>query len=177
MKNRLIRLLPAALLAAATAAQADTLLGTLNGKNFYLTSAATTWTAQEAYAVGLGGHLASIHSLAEQNLISAGVAANYSATSFVWIGFTDQVTEGNFQWSDGSAVNYTFWNSGEPNDASGEDYAVINWNTTTGQWNDLPNNAYNSQAVYELSSVPGPAAIAPFVLGSLATLRRRRKAR
>lgn len=175
MSNVNIRLLAASLIAgAAVAAHADIYIGSYAGQSYFLTSQAGGWTALESYAQSLGTHLVSVHSLTEQNIISAGVAANASSTPFVWIGFTDQVTENDFQWSDGSAVDFTFWSGGEPNDANGEDYTVINW-AAGGEWNDLPDNFYNSQGVYALPGVPGPAALASFATGALATLRRRRR--
>ena len=55
-----------------------------------------------------------------------------------WIGYTDEDSEGNFEWVSGSSSGYTNWNSGEPNDAGfgGEDCAVLSY--FGGDWNDLP---------------------------------------
>jgi len=38
-----------------------------------------------------------------------------------WIGLTDVDEEGQFIWLDGSAAEYTNWNSGEPNNWSGNE--------------------------------------------------------
>jgi len=54
------------------------------------------------------------------------VAARQFTASNLWIGFTDQASEGTWEWISGEAVTYTNWASGEPNDANGEDYAVMN---------------------------------------------------
>ncbi len=51
-----------------------------------------------------------------------------------WIGFNDQVTEGNFQWVSGVAVTYTNWPPAEPNDLNGEDCTEVR--TESGLWND-----------------------------------------
>ena len=40
-----------------------------------------------------------------------------------------------YKWSDGSAVNYTNWGSGEPNDADGTDDCV-EYNSGMRKWND-----------------------------------------
>jgi len=51
------------------------------------------------------------------------------------IGFTDQVDEGNFVWSDGTEVDYTNWGGGEPNDwGNNEDCTVLK---PQGYWNDV----------------------------------------
>ena len=63
------------------------------------------------------------------------------ASGFIelWIGFTDEEEEGNWQWVTGEEVTYTNWAGGEPNDAGGaEDWAHF-WND--GTWNDHTQNA------------------------------------
>lgn len=52
-----------------------------------------------------------------------------------WIGLDDSVEEGTFLWSDGSALGWDAWASGEPNDwGDAEDCAEAR---PDGQWNDL----------------------------------------
>ena len=36
-----------------------------------------------------------------------------------WIGFEDSAASGGFIWTDGTFVDYSNWNSGEPNDRNG----------------------------------------------------------
>jgi len=51
-----------------------------------------------------------------------------------WIGFTDEDEEGQFRWLDGSAAEYTNWNSGEPNNWAGNEQCTeMNGH---GGWND-----------------------------------------
>lgn len=51
----------------------------------------------------------------------------------VWLGFTDQATEGTWAWSSGAAVAYTNWAPTEPQAwAADLDYAYQVWNT--GRW-------------------------------------------
>ena len=122
-----------------------------NGHTYQLTPSPDTWTASEAYALTLGGHLVSITSQAEQNfIVSTFLGANSPlANSPLWIGLTDQPNHDSrayTNWTTGEAVTYTNFFQGEPNNLqTNEDYVALNWHysfgssSTQGQWNDLPN--------------------------------------
>ena len=121
----------------------------------YVAVAGTTWTASEALAVALGGHLVSIGSQAEQDFVASNFGNLGGVDRRIWIGFNDQTTEGVFEWSDGTPAKYTNWNPGEPNNSGGaEDYAELLG--SNGRWNDL-NNAgagFPHIAVIELAGSP-----------------------
>jgi hypothetical protein len=104
--------------------------------HFYDVLPVQTWSSAEAAAVLAGGHLVSINDAAEETFLRT----TFGATTQFWIGFTDQASEGNFVWTSGDPVNYTNWNGGEPNNSGDEDYAVLNWNTANGAWNDWGGN-------------------------------------
>lgn len=103
---------------------------TFEGRTYLLTSEQTDWNSAQAEAESLGGNLVSINSQAEQDWLT-----NTFGTQRMWIGFTDRDNEGSYEWISGDPVSYTNWAPGEPNNAGGQDYAVINWNTN-GQWDD-----------------------------------------
>lgn len=107
-----------------------------------------TWDDARAEALAQGGYLATITSLAEQEFLYA----LYPEIS--WIGGSDSLTEGVWQWMDGPEAGLVFWDNGptaafsfwhaatdEPNDwADGEDYlqfafAQEPWEPI-GAWND-----------------------------------------
>ncbi|CAM9994962.1 unnamed protein product, partial [Heterosigma akashiwo] len=83
----------------------------------------------ESACEAAGGMLASITSDEideEIILLTGGTTA--------WIGLNDESTEGTYVWADGTSVDYTNWNSGEPNDwGDSEDCVEI---TSSGGWND-----------------------------------------
>ena len=101
--------------------------------------------AQALTRYGATGYLATILS-AEEN---AYVAARLGGDG--WMGASDAASEGDWKWitgpeagtsfwsgaGGGSVVgdNYANWNTGEPNDSSGEDCAQFY--SSTGRWNDL----------------------------------------
>jgi hypothetical protein len=123
-----------------------------------------TWKNAEAYAESVGGFLMSINSSAENTWVINNLLVDNSTSGGVnlsnvpvWIGFNDpQSGDGpnhatNFVWADGSAVVYTGWNVGEPNDdynnnqSGGEHFTAMNWNYAQkgddqGSWNDTPNS-------------------------------------
>jgi hypothetical protein len=153
-----------------------------------LTDAAGTWLgarteALSAYA-GSATDLVAINSAAEQAFLTGA----FGGSGYLWIGLSDQATEGNWStWSNGEAVTYSNWSAGEPNDyqpAGGEDFAAMNWGQS-GLWNDLSGDpAYPNRGIVErvdpvqppTNGVPDGGASAA-LLGSamvgLAFLRRR----
>jgi Ca2+-binding RTX toxin-like protein len=100
--------------------------------NTYLLSTAGTWQQAQAQARSLGGNLVTVNNQAEQDWL----VSTFGGSELLWIGFTDEVTEGQFRWVSGETSTYTNWHFGEPNNAhGGEDYAMMNWNWA-GIWND-----------------------------------------
>ena len=120
----------------------DTAINSANGHTYYLLGN-SDWTDAENAAVALGGHLATVRNLAENNWIWDRWGTNRD----LWIGFYDPVTgDGggaqhatDFVWSSGENPNYTNWRPGEPN---GDDYTYIHAKATpgAGQWNDIIND-------------------------------------
>ena len=100
--------------------------------------------AQAATLNGVGGHLVTITSAAENTLIDNLITGN------IWLSATDSDVEGQWIWNGGAedglnfwngaaagsapASQYENWNGGEPNDfGGGEDNAEMR---TDGLWND-----------------------------------------
>jgi hypothetical protein len=100
-----------------------------NGHSYYRSTGSMTWTQARQACFNMGGHLVTITSAAENNFV-------FNTWPSGWIGFTDEVVEGQWRWVTGEVVTYTNWNAGEPNNAGNEDYAQF---VTGGRWNDLPN--------------------------------------
>ncbi|MCU0857847.1 MAG: hypothetical protein MUC65_05515 [Pontiellaceae bacterium] len=125
-----------------------------NGHYYGILGSPTNWTAAENTAVGMGGHLASITSAAEQAFIVSNLLVGTYDRLPLWIGLCDLVPYGGgagsriyTRWTSGEPVGFTYWNTGEPNNHTpGEDYAAINWHRaasqseTKGTWNDTPLN-------------------------------------
>ena len=54
---------------------------------------------------------------------------------YVWLGFTDEASEGNYVWVNGDPITYTNWNSGEPNNSNNQEHfaRLLKHN---GKWTD-----------------------------------------
>ncbi|MET2986300.1 T9SS type B sorting domain-containing protein [Aureibaculum conchae] len=125
----------------------------------YVSDIGITWTAAKAAAAsrtyfGLQGYLVTLTSAEEAKL------AGEQAKGTGWIGGSDAEKEGEWKWetgpekgtvfwnglANGTTPNFAFWNTNEPNDLNGEDYAHITAPTIgiSGSWNDLSNTGNTS---------------------------------
>lgn len=66
----------------------------------------------------------------------------FNSRNTVWLGINDWDVENVWVWSDKSAVTFTAWNRGEPNNYNNEDCAMIVQN---GKWVDI--NCFSKQLV------------------------------
>lgn len=124
-------------LMASAAVAVPTYVASNGGFDYYLSSGRTTWTAAEAEAQSIGGHLASIHNATDNTFIHTTFASPAGGWG-VWLGLNDAAVEGSYVWSDGTPYDYQNWNPGEPNNDRGDEDYVNMW--TSGTWNDLPNS-------------------------------------
>jgi hypothetical protein len=145
-----------------------------------------SWTNAESNAIALGGHLVTINDAAEQSWLEANFPELHPITGAIhWIGLTDRAIEGTWVWSSGEAVTFTWWHSGEPNnaptpDGNGEDFAVINAGEG-GRWNDWDHTRpgfYPVTGIAEFATnpVPEPGAFGLLVSGLAWILRGGRQA-
>lgn len=100
-----------------------------NGHSYYRSTGSMTWTDARQACINMGGHLVTSTSLAENNFL-------FNLWPNGWIGLTDEQTEGVWKWVTGETYSWSYWNSGEPNNAGNEDYIQF---VGGGRWNDLPN--------------------------------------
>ncbi|XP_022093080.1 fibropellin-1-like [Acanthaster planci] len=98
-----------------------------------------TWDGAETKCQSYGGNLVSIHSKEENDFIFDHMG--YSKGRF-YIGFTDRVTEGTFEWSDGTKADFVNWHPRLPDNNGNEDYAFINPEFYGSLWADAYGGAH-----------------------------------
>ncbi|XP_032868182.1 CD209 antigen-like protein E [Amblyraja radiata] len=99
---------------------------------YFISNTKASWHNGQQYCSLHGGNLLVINNPNEQTFISLSTKHEY-----FWIGLSENGTETNWQWVDGTALNTsaTDWNEGEPNNAgAGEDCVEIQ---IAGKWNDV----------------------------------------
>ena len=107
------------------------------GKCYKLVTLGRDWAGARAYCQGQGtgfGDLASIPDQ-ETNELVMSLLPQYGT---YWIGGTDAVSEGVWQWSDGTPWVYTNWRSGEPTNSGGAQHYlfILGPGEVHGQWGD-----------------------------------------
>ena len=117
--------------------------------HFYKLSSVGTYEQVNAEAKESGGYLACISS-AEENEIVAKVSSTGKTTTSSYIGLTRNAE--NLQewlWADGSEVNYTNWNEGEPNSVNETVAEIYDSTRSPGaeKWNDCTVSSRNTGVI------------------------------
>lgn len=110
-----------------------------NGSLYFRGNVKDTWIGTRAYCQSIGYDMIVVSSAAEHAYI-------VSASLDSWIGLTDEGSEGQWRWVDGSSVAYTKWDAGQPNNFGGNENCVVAG--TTG-WGDLNCQQTTSRVVCE----------------------------
>ena len=107
-----------------------------------------TWSNAKAHCESLGAYLSTLTSQEENDF----VYNNLCKVDYVtWLGGTDEVVEGDWQWITGEPWEYTNWYPGQPDDCwAGQDYLIF-WFIHPNSWDDtgLPNDDYENCFICE----------------------------
>ncbi|MBL31338.1 MAG: hypothetical protein CMP62_01235, partial [Flavobacteriales bacterium] len=127
-------------------------ISSFEGKDYYLSNTTASWTDANNLCSESGGNLIVIESEAENTFITDLLVdiSQLFYPSAIWLGLTDQNTEGNWEWVNGAEFLYENWNNelaSEPNNSEGNEDYVNLWintgadNQPPGTWNDWDNTA------------------------------------
>jgi hypothetical protein len=168
-----------------------------NGHTYYLLSP-STWISAQSQAVAMGGNLATVRNVNEQNFIF-NTFGTVSGTNYsLWIGLYDptgvahddagSLHASHFVWVDGEPVTYTDWliiNGPQPDDFSNQQYYTHMMNTgndfgvPAAQWDDMDNTGSGFPTFAPCAGVvevaPEPASLGFLGVGVTALLIRRAK--
>ncbi|MBL8815784.1 MAG: DUF1080 domain-containing protein [Planctomyces sp.] len=94
------------------------------GRAYAVYTEPLSWQQAKTRCEWLGGKLVSVKSQ-ELNDFLVGLISESTVQS-VWVGGSDQDLEGTWRWQDGTAITYTVWRSGHPENVIGaEDYLML----------------------------------------------------
>lgn len=137
---------------------------------------------------GSVGHLVTVTSAAEdaflrqtfESFLQIRDFPNWLPGDFAWIGLTDELAEGQYQWITGEAFSYSNWASTEPNNLGDEDFVHYwrrfeNGNNDGWSWNDkgagpfLPDSRWGYIVEFDgpFEAVPEPASGTLWGLGAV----------
>lgn len=109
-----------------------------------------SWEDAEKFCESRGGHLVSITSLEEQELLANFGFLDNTRRGQYFIGATDRNEEGNWKWITGEVFEFSNWDQHvpEPNGGTSENYALITATPissySTGEWLDIANTDFNT---------------------------------
>lgn len=118
------------------------------GHHYKVFDLSMTWKEAKAYCESLGGHLATITSLEEQNFITS-IYGTTTKTQ-LWLGGTDEFQEGNWQWITGEDFVYQNWHSSNQDNFRGNEHYLTIFTENTPHpslWNDFANVGYISSDI------------------------------
>ena len=111
-----------------------------NGHTYAYYETEYTWDDAERYCESVGGHLATITSEEEQNMIAEMISSGRQEG--YWLGAKRVTVGGEFSWITNEAFDYRHFHSGQPDYyRSNEEYLMI-YRESKG-WNDLDLNCDN----------------------------------
>jgi hypothetical protein len=119
-----------------------------DGSCLILINAPQSFADGRVTCAGLGAHVAILSTAALDAAAEALVGARDT-----FIGLTDEVTEGQFIWVDGTLLGFSNWELGEPNDGNGstsEDCAIIAGTRPAKGWDDRPCAPVASGGLYSV---------------------------
>uniref|UniRef100_H3D482 C-type lectin domain-containing protein n=1 Tax=Tetraodon nigroviridis TaxID=99883 RepID=H3D482_TETNG len=110
---------------------------------YYISAGKKRWKDSRDYCKTKRADLAIIKTQEEMTFINS----LFGSDKEVWIGLTDEGSEGQWKWVDGSPLTTAFWGDNQPNSYDGRNQDCVEfWHHATGNgdWNDEHCNVENN---------------------------------
>ncbi|XP_025757923.1 lactose-binding lectin l-2-like isoform X2 [Oreochromis niloticus] len=107
-----------------------------NGRCYKYVATHMTWAEAELYCVSQRANLVSIYSDQEEEFVKSLIKNFDHAEGRTWIGLSDIHKEGRWMWSDGCAVSFVYWHTGQPDNAGTIEHCVHTNYSNLKKWND-----------------------------------------
>ena len=105
-----------------------------NNSKYEFYDTPVTWTTAKLICEKKGGHLVTVNSQNEQAVLEQ-LIKDKATHPRLWLGATDEYSEGKWKWITGESIDYQNWSANEPNDTDDEDFMMLYINS--GTWNDV----------------------------------------
>lgn len=105
-------------------------LGKMGKKLYYYSTNTNTWQNARTTCANAGGKLAVITDANQNNALKTWIGSNSTA----WIGLYAPISGGQHQWLDGTTLNYTNWESGEPTSGQLARRDFVSLSGSTARW-------------------------------------------
>jgi formylglycine-generating enzyme required for sulfatase activity len=116
-----------------------------------------TWKEAKADAEKRGGHLVTVADAAEWDTIRLALGDKFNRLD-LWMGATDELSEGRWKWVTGERFDYQLWCDGQP-DGSGN--YMTKWVGGGNKWDDtFNNNTIVAGYILEIERGSGPSNLA-----------------
>ena len=118
----------------------------LKNKCYVHVDQSLNWNEAEHCCAAWGGHLASIHSVTENNVLNQ----IRNKDRFTWIGLSDSASDGTYVWTDGTEFDYTNFARNQPDSSNGESCFHFFDQARGEAWNDY--NCMSSSSEHVMTS-------------------------
>ncbi|XP_069136265.1 macrophage mannose receptor 1-like [Argopecten irradians] len=129
---------------------------------YCIVQSAYDWYEAKAFCTSIEAHLPIVESDGEHNYLRGLVGHGD-----VWLDATEEFNHGVFKWSaTGTAIRYTNWSPGEPNDYLNQQEYCVEFGETYGwKWNDAPCYALRATIHQVICERFKPQLLSPAVVG------------
>lgn len=119
----------------------QTVVQSSSSGNLFTLSPPLMWADAQAFAVSLGGSLATLKRQADHDQVQ-----QMFGQRSVWIGLNDLASNGNYEWASGAPESYRNWALGQPDNPTANSVVCMDPNFGM-HWNDVPENGYREGLV------------------------------